>query len=254
MLSQLELADQKLRQSGRLDQWLRGCDSRVKAVSEAANSLLLAELLAASAHCDLACAELFREGVPWPTIGVSRPWGLCCVGAHMYGSLECSGVGMPVFHDDALDTERLKQDCLRTNLALLRELREDQYSDDLMRITQEDASLGRMTWPRELDLERDRALLGEVLLNPRFGVAQAKEDGSVKVRAVDNLSWGPVVECELTGKQQRSKKARKWQSVNGNTAPAEKMHPDTLDVLAACLRSFVELEGSGQIPGLLKVR
>ena len=38
----------------------------------------------------------------------------------------------------------------------------------------------------------DMAPLDEVLLNPRFGVEQLKEDGSIKVRAIDHFSWSPA--------------------------------------------------------------
>ena len=38
----------------------------------------------------------------------------------------------------------------------------------------------------------ERAPVGKVLLNPRFGVEQTKEDGSIKVRAIDHLSWSPA--------------------------------------------------------------
>ena len=49
--------------------------------------------------------------------------------------------------------------------------------------------------------------LGDVLLVPRFGIEQGfKEDGSVKVRAVDNFSWSPAPE-ESSAK--RSKKTVK---------------------------------------------
>ena len=42
----------------------------------------------------------------------------------------------------------------------------------------------------------EKAPLQSILLNPRFGVEQLKEDGSIKVRAVDHLSWSPPVEAQ----------------------------------------------------------
>ena len=47
------------------------------------------------------------------------------------------------------------------------------------------------------------------------------------------------------------KRARKEWSVNGFTAPAEKIRHDTLDELAMVMTRFVETLGC--IPGLLKV-
>ena len=86
-----------------------------------------------------------------------------------------------------------------------------------------------------------------VLLHPRFGVEQVREDGSIKMRPIDHLSWSPGDEAEAP-----SKKEIKHESVNGYTVPQEKMRPDTLDKFITVLVSFVATVGC--IPGLFKVR
>ena len=85
-----------------------------------------------------------------------------------------------------------------------------------------------------------------ILLHPRFGVEQVKEDGTVKLRPVDHMSWSPS-----EGIEEPSKKELKHGSVNGYTCPQEKMRPDTLDKFIAVLTTFVSTVGC--IPGLFKV-
>ncbi len=96
----------------------------------------------------------------------------------MLGELSRSGVGEPRCVDCVKSIAELMASCARSNAALLRELREDSNADSLLAMTREDAALGRMLEPvpvSEADLSR-------VLLNPRFGVQQERDDGSCKVR------------------------------------------------------------------------
>jgi hypothetical protein len=105
--------------------------------------------------------------------------------------------------------------------------------------------------------------LCQVRLVPRFGVEQVaipscsmhcvrcawyivcgadqglKEDGSVKLRAVDHMSWshGP-------SKRKRTKKAVKADSVNGHYTPTVKITHDHLDGLLAAMRMHKQLIGS----------
>ena len=57
------------------------------------------------------------------------------------------------------------------------------------------------------------------MLHPRFGVVTEKPDGSIKVRAVDHMSWSAFGQ-------------KKKDSVNGHAFPREKLHHDKLDQLA----------------------
>ena len=79
-----------------------------------------------------------------------------------------------------------------------------------------------------------------VLLAPRFSAVQTREDGTLKVRPIDNFSWST-----------HRKKEKKAFSVNGHTAVGERLHHDSLDRLWQCMRLFVATLQC--LPGLLKV-
>ena len=164
----------------------------------------------------------------------------------MLGELSRSGVGRPTDVDCDKSVAGLREDCAQSNAASLRELREDVGAQALLAMTREDACLDRVSEPvpaSEADLQR-------VLFNPRFGKEQMKEDGSYKVRAIDHLSWSPATAHAVGAGSRPTKRARKASSVNGHTAPAEKMSHDTLDALAAAMCKHVEL--MGEPPGLFK--
>ena len=92
--------------------------------------------------------------------------------------------------------------------------------------------MGRMTWPEAVwdDCQH------QWLLHPRFGVVQARVDGSTKLRAIDDFSW--------------SENGELAESVNGHTIPTEKLGHETLDHLAEAMALMVEL--TGEVPGLFK--
>ena len=169
-------------------------------------------------------------------------------GAETLGELVQSGVGSPADRACVPNEDVLVALCRENNEQLFTELRSDEHAEELLRATYADEALGRLFSTKVVSAKD--STLDRVLLHPRFGVAQAREDGSVKVRPVDNMSWGPADRAAV-GAQRPSKKARKVQSVNGFVAPGEKMHHDTVDTLAAMLRQFVLIVGC--IPGLFKV-
>ena len=73
-------------------------------------------------------------------------------------------------------------------------------AQELDRVTREDVQFHRVTQPvRWEDFDHNSCLL-----HPRFGIVQEREDGSVKVRPIDHLSWSPSP-------------GRKSESVNGHT-------------------------------------
>ena len=79
--------------------------------------------------------------------------------------------------------------------------------------------MGRVSWPvlmKDADLEN-------VLYHPRFSVSRIRADGSVKIRAVDHMSWG-------LGKSARDN------SVNGHTTVQENMQHEPLNRLAEVMR------------------
>ena len=55
-----------------------------------------------------------------------------------------------------------------------------------MEATKADWMVGRMTEPVVVD----ESTPSDVLLHPRFSVAQGREDGSLKIGPVDNMPWG----------------------------------------------------------------
>ncbi len=167
---------------------------------------------------------------------------LCLAGAAILGELDCSGIGSPIVCDRVKSVDALRESKPKHNEVLLREIREDPNAGELLRVTQADAVLGRMTAPTPVvEVGSD-----EFLLNPRFGVERAKADGRVKVRAVDNMSW-----CADALDARCPKRRAKEGSVNGHTMPSEKLKHDTLDVFAQTLVMFVNMVGC--VPGLIKV-
>lgn len=69
-------------------------------------------------------------------------------GAPLFGSLGVSGIGQPVFTEGVIEAAVEPGECYRHNLQLLAMLSEGEHSEELMRLTREDARLGRMTVPR----------------------------------------------------------------------------------------------------------
>ena len=242
MTSKIEEAGAEIRASGALAEWFRGCDEKVKAVAELVNGLLFSELLHNGGHVDPECAEIFREGViVSATCGVHATVSICA-GAEMYEKLKKSGVGEEVECVEGRPVEDLRAKGKAHNEALIKSLREDVCADKLLEAASADAALGRMTVPVDIT----NAIPQGVLLHPRFGVEQVKEDGTTKLRPVDHLSWSPG-----DAEEAPTKKDIKRESVNGYTIPQEKMRPDTLDKFIAVLTSFVMTVGC--IPGLFQV-
>ncbi len=66
----------------------------------------------------------------------------------MRACTKVSGIGQPVFTSCAVDATVDQDTCYSHNLALLSSLTEDDHSAELMRLTMEDARLGRMTAPQ----------------------------------------------------------------------------------------------------------
>lgn len=80
---------------------------------------------------------------------------------------------------------------------------------------------------------------------PRFGVAQGThEDGSIKIRAVDHMSWSA---CGAQ-KRRRTKNEIKADSVNGSCTIPGQMKHDHLDKLLELLKCCKQ--GIGEVPAL----
>ena len=87
----------------------------------------------------------------------------------------------------------------------------------------------------------------QVKLVPRFAVEQGvKQDGSVKIRAVDHFSWS-APSAEKVGAK-RTRREVKAESVNGHYSLVDDLPHDHLDVLLAAMRLHVETFGSVSLP------
>ena len=161
----------------------------------------------------------------------------------MYEMLPRSGIGEATPTDDVKSIEAIRKKRDKSNAALIKSLREDEHAGALLEATEADWIAGRMTEPVLVDEE----IPVDVLLHPRFSVAQEKEDGSLKIRPVDNMSWS-----DGDGSGNRKKKDIKVGSVNGHTFPQEKMRPDTLDRFIGLLTLFAT--SVTHVPVLIKVR
>ena len=71
----------------------------------------------------------------------------CLSDALLFGLLLRSGIGEPVHCGEPVEPEVLKEDCMRNNIHLFEQLKEDVHEKELMRLTAAGARLGRMTEP-----------------------------------------------------------------------------------------------------------
>ena len=124
-----------------------------------------------------------------------------------------------------------------SNRKLVSSLCESDHSKELLRQAQLDAEKGRMSMPL---LVEDAGHL-DYLLAPRFGVAQWRTDGTVKLRPIDHFSWS---------KDGRGKRKQQLTSVNGAANTADTVKHDTLDDMARAMRVFRDMVKAE--PGLYK--
>lgn len=145
----------------------------------------------------------------------------------MVGDIPGGGIGAPIQAPGAKDVCAVQAHISEANAVLLRKLKEDKVSRWLMKHAVEEARAGRLAPPTSIGAGQ---IPSEVLLHPRFAVSKTKEDGSLKHRAVDHLSWSAFGE-------------KKNGSINGTTRPSETLSHDTLDALHRALIQLRELTG-----------
>ena len=153
----IEAEGAALRQAGQCCDWLADCEENVARVSRNTNGPLIEALSARAGHVDDRCADLLRRGAWGGRHGqcVNTSAAVFLPGMRLYGVLEPGGFGQPTGWDalamscgDEVESEEaLRADCMRSNLALLSQLREDANEAEVMRQTQEEADLGRMSPP-----------------------------------------------------------------------------------------------------------
>ena len=121
--------------------------------------------------------------------------------------------GTPIEVERTNSPSALWDTCAEGNAKLVQSITEQDHTfgkdgktvaEEIHRLTQKDVDKHRVTKP-VLWEEFDSS---SCLLQPRFGVEQMKDDGSSKIRPIDNMSW-----C--------AEKYSHEQSGNGHTWPAE---------------------------------
>ena len=75
IVSQIELANEMMEQSGTKNDWFKSCDELTWGVSKESNGFLFEELAEAAGHSDASAVELLREGAMC-VLGVAT-WCIC---------------------------------------------------------------------------------------------------------------------------------------------------------------------------------
>ena len=163
----VEARGKELRECGAAAEWLGNCSRGAQRVCDTVNGPLLRELAAKIEHGDSQISDMLQRG------------------AKLLGDLPLSGNGREAQFAAPASVRDLWWTAAARNAELIASLREDRaHSDEIWRQTMTEADAGRMTVPRPVE-EFD---LSSVLLSPRFVVEQLKEDGSVKLRMIDDFS------------------------------------------------------------------
>ena len=142
------------------------------------------------------------------------------------GVLDNTGLGTTTDAQAYVDVASLREECHARNMRLLASLHDDKHAAVLLAKMEQDAAMGRMSQPCNVD-DLD---LSQNLLMRRFAVEQGLcEDGSVNVRAVDDATAS---------------------GTNGSCSASEKLSNDRYDKLAAVAQLFYAALGC--VPALMK--
>ena len=177
----IEAEAAKLSSSGAIEQWMQGAEPGVRAVASEVNGPLLETLANRTGFGDASCVEFFRAGAP------------------VAGPLPVSGSGEPTPRASALPVSSILESAGDCNRSLLQSLREDKNSSSLLRLTLQEVKLGRVSAP----CLAENTVLDNIVVSPRFGVEKQKPDGSIGIRAVDDLSRSGVNSCTSVGEKFR---------------------------------------------------
>ena len=207
IISEIERQGERMWKSGECDVWLDTCTHGAREVVKGVNGPMMCQLARRTRFDDIKATERFRSGVPF------------------FGLMEKCNLGQEVEHNSPPSVDELRVDCIRSNTLLLEQLKENEYSSELLELTRADAAVGRMSMPTPIE----NVDLGLMRLCPRFPVIQGeREDGRPKVRPVDHFSWSaPPVGAE----KREGKKQMRCNSINGRTVLPEKMKYDHIDEL-----------------------
>ena len=185
----IEARAHEMIENGTVEHWWRGACPLARRVAATVNGPLCQELLKQCGHKDESVVGLFKHG------------------ARILGRAPMAFNGVPADFDEPTPVCELRARCAKQNSEVLKRMREDsKHSAELWRQTLAEVELGRMTAPKKATAVD----LAAILLSPRFGAAQTKEDGSTRVRSIDDFSISLV---------------------NGAFKPCEKLRYDTVDIL-----------------------
>ena len=90
------------------------------------------------------------------------------------------------------ELERLQDNLGKQNWQTLNELKPDKFGDALLQEIVEEARLGRVEEPKEVN----EINLHQTLITKRFGIEQGmRKDGTTKIRAIDDASASGLNGC-----------------------------------------------------------
>ena len=150
-----------MRASGASDKWFGKADKAIRELVGGSNGLLFEQLIKASGHADVECANLLRHG------------------AKIIGELDVSGIGTPCETNGSKPTvsNSLWSKHVSNNVALCQRLMTEREDDGQEIWRKEslihDATLDdAMRWRQSLPIPIDSACAEGYLLQPRFTVEQ----------------------------------------------------------------------------------
>ena len=164
-------------ETGKAHEWLARADPCIQHMCRRVNGPLIEKLVDQIMYEDRACAQFFREG------------------AQLAGILPGDSENMSK-KKASLTVDVLKTNCKAQNEKMKSQLRLDQHHNYLHDEIRKDAIEGRMMSPRSIETQD----LDSLLLSKRFATEQGtKVDGSVKVRAIDDMTDSGVNLCSEGG-------------------------------------------------------
>lgn len=140
------------------------------------NGPLMKLLAARAGHKDTAAVDMFRYGAD--ATGLMTYTGLPCTKEYAKASLKA---------------EKLNEEKLVRNSKTIKAMQKvEEEQEKLIEEIRADASLGRMSMPRELSMQD----MESFLLTRRFGINQGlRSDGTVKIRSIDDMTASGVNDC-----------------------------------------------------------
>ena len=206
---EIEELGARLWKSQKPQAWLADADASTKQIARDVNGPLMEHLLGKIGYEDPTCAEISREGAP------------------IAGKLPMLGTDSNKMRA-TMDLQVLREQMPMRNKETVRKSKEDKHAQKLLDEIEADAAEGRMTMPEVITEDH----VANCLLANRFSVEQGfKEDGSTKVRAVDDETASGVNLC---------------------TEGGDKINCESLDMLVDAVKQFSLHQGGFKKLGLWK--